>query len=142
MSFQMKPMVLSVAATFGGVAALAGLPIPAAAQQSLDRVEITGSNIRRTDTETVAPVEVITREQIQRTGKPTVAEVLRSIPSNTGGSFRSVVTSCIGGAPRPREIQNPATTVSTRESAMTAMVARDRENPCPRPARRPSPEAP
>jgi iron complex outermembrane receptor protein len=87
MSFQMKPIVLGVAATFGGVAALAGLPIPAAAQQSLDRVEITGSNIRRTDTETVAPVEVITREQIQRTGKPTVAEVLRSIPSNTGGSF-------------------------------------------------------
>jgi len=87
MSFQMKPMVLSVAATFGGVAALAGLPIPAAAQQTLDRVEITGSNIRRTDTETVAPIEIITREQIERTGKPTVAEVLRALPSNTGGSF-------------------------------------------------------
>jgi iron complex outermembrane receptor protein len=87
MSFQLKPIVLSVAATFGGAAVLAGLPTPAAAQQSLDRVEITGSNIRRTDTETVAPVEIITREQISRSGKATVAEVLRAMPANTGGSF-------------------------------------------------------
>jgi iron complex outermembrane receptor protein len=83
----MKPIVLSVAATFGGIAALAGLPAPASAQQSLDRVEVTGSNIRRTDTETVSPVEIITREQIERTGKPTIADVLKSVPSNTGGAF-------------------------------------------------------
>jgi iron complex outermembrane receptor protein len=83
----MKPIVLSVTAAFGGVAALAALPTPAAAQQKFDRVEITGSNIRRTDTETVAPVEIITREQIERTGKPTIADVLKSVPSNTGGAF-------------------------------------------------------
>lgn len=87
MSFQMKPIVLSVAATFGGIAALAALPAPATAQQKFDRVEITGSNIRRTDTETVSPVEIITREQIERTGKPTIADVLKSVPSNTGGAF-------------------------------------------------------
>ena len=60
---------------------------PAPTQQQLERVTITGSNIRRTDQETVAPVEIITREQIERTGRPTVADVLRAIPSNTGGSF-------------------------------------------------------
>lgn len=87
MTFQMKPIALGVAAAFGGLAALATLPAPASAQQRLDRVEITGSNIRRTDTETVAPVEIISREEIERTGKPTVAEVLRSIPSNTGGAY-------------------------------------------------------
>ncbi len=67
--------------------------VPAAAQspqpesQKLERVEITGSNIRRTDTETVAPVSVITREQIERSGAATIAEVLRNVPANTGGSY-------------------------------------------------------
>ncbi|GAP36473.1 TonB-dependent receptor [Piscinibacter sakaiensis] len=69
-----------------------GLAVGAVAQQqqpaqTLERVEITGSNIKRINAETVAPVEVITREQIQRSGQPTIADVLRTLPSNTGGSF-------------------------------------------------------
>ncbi|MEO5670983.1 MAG: hypothetical protein ABIR26_09870, partial [Ramlibacter sp.] len=31
---------------------------------TLQRVEVTGSNIRRTDTETASPVQVITKEDI------------------------------------------------------------------------------
>ena len=53
----------------------------------MQRVEITGSNIKRIDAETVAPVEVITREEIERSGQPTIADVLRNLPANTGGSF-------------------------------------------------------
>ncbi|MDQ6685080.1 MAG: TonB-dependent receptor plug domain-containing protein, partial [Pseudomonadota bacterium] len=53
----------------------------------MQRVEVTGSNIKRVDAESVAPVVVITREEIQRTGQPTVADVLRNLPSNGGGSF-------------------------------------------------------
>jgi iron complex outermembrane recepter protein len=68
-----------------------GFAISAVAQQQqsqqLEKVEITGSNIKRIATETVAPLEIITREQIQRTGQPTIAEVLRNIPANSGGSF-------------------------------------------------------
>ncbi len=60
---------------------------PPPTPQQLQRVEITGSNIKRVDAEGVAPVQVITREQIERTGQPTVADVLRNIPSNTGGSY-------------------------------------------------------
>lgn len=63
---------------------------PATAQttaERLERVEVTGSNIKRTDTEGVAPVQVITREDIVRSGKATIAEVLRQLPINTGGSF-------------------------------------------------------
>jgi iron complex outermembrane receptor protein len=71
---------------FGGSAMLGSLP--ALAQQApAQRVEITGSNIKRIDAETIAPVEVITREQIERTGQPTVADVLRRVPANSGGSF-------------------------------------------------------
>ncbi len=60
---------------------------PPPTPQQLQRVEITGSNIKRVDAESVAPVEIITREQIQRTGQPTVADVLRNLPANSGGSF-------------------------------------------------------
>ena len=79
-------------ALFGVVSAGLTLSIaPAFAQQPapqrLERIEVTGSNIKRVDTETVAPVEVITREEILRSGRPNIAEVLRNIPSNSGGSF-------------------------------------------------------
>jgi iron complex outermembrane receptor protein len=60
--------------------------------QRVEKIEVTGSNIKRVDTETVAPVEVITREQIERSGQATVSEVLRNIPSNTGGSFSETFT--------------------------------------------------
>ncbi len=92
MLFRVKPMVHGLALAFGGLAvvgttAYAQQTPPAQTQQQLERITITGSNIRRTDQETVAPVEIITREQIERSGRPTVADVLRTIPANTGGSF-------------------------------------------------------
>ena len=67
--------------------------------QRVEKIEVTGSNIKRVDQETVAPVEIITRDQIERTGQATVAEVLRNIPSNTGGSFgESFANSFASGA--------------------------------------------
>ncbi|MCE9659976.1 MAG: TonB-dependent receptor [Burkholderiales bacterium] len=53
----------------------------------MQRVEITGSNIKRIDAETVAPVEVITRQDIERSGQPTIADVLRNLPANSGNSY-------------------------------------------------------
>jgi iron complex outermembrane receptor protein len=88
-----KPIVHGMALAFGGLALVGGVPEPVYAQGTvLERATITGSNIRRTDQESVAPVEIITREQIERTGLPTVAEVIRSIPSNLGGSFSESFT--------------------------------------------------
>lgn len=57
----------------------------APASRTLDAVQVTGSNIKRTDTETANPVQVIDREQIAASGKQTTAELLRSISANTGG---------------------------------------------------------
>lgn len=76
---QKKQLAVAIAATF--VATGVAYAQPA---QKVEKVEITGSNIKRTDAETVAPVDIITREDIERSGKQTVAEVLRSIPQNTG----------------------------------------------------------
>jgi len=49
--------------------------------QQLERVEVVGSAIKRTNVEGVSPVEVLSRKQIERTGATSVNELLRSIPS-------------------------------------------------------------
>src|ERR1700712_5279821 len=56
------------------------------ASQSLERVEITGSNIRRTDTETASPVQVITKRDIDQAAKGTVAEYLQTLTADGQGS--------------------------------------------------------
>jgi iron complex outermembrane recepter protein len=60
--------------------------------QKIEKIEVTGSNIKRVDTETVSPVQIITREDIEKTGKLTIGEVLRDIPSNVGNSFNETFT--------------------------------------------------
>jgi iron complex outermembrane receptor protein len=85
----------------GAGVALTVVTTAAHAQQAqrVEKIEVTGSNIKRVDQETVAPIEIITRDQIERTGQATVAEVLRNIPSNTGGSFgESFANSFASGA--------------------------------------------
>jgi len=64
---------------FGGSLAIGALP--ALAQDSGQRVEITGSAIKRINAEGPAPVEVVTRKEIARTGATSINELIRSIPS-------------------------------------------------------------
>lgn len=93
MAFQLTALQTAVLAAIGGGFAVAA--VPAGAQttpERLERVEITGSNIKRTDIETVAPVQVITRKEIERTGQATVAELLRSISANAGQSYNETFT--------------------------------------------------
>ncbi|MBV6322884.1 TonB-dependent receptor plug domain-containing protein [Duganella violaceipulchra] len=47
-------------------------------EPKLQRVEITGSSIKRTDNEAAASVQVLTRDDIERTGKHTILDLLRS----------------------------------------------------------------
>ena len=84
-----KTLPSALVQALGAGVAVSVIVTAAHAQQAqrVEKIEVTGSNIKRVDQETVAPVEIITREQIERTGQATVAEVLRNIPSNTGGSF-------------------------------------------------------
>ncbi len=56
-------------------------PSALAQDSSVQRVEITGSAIKRTSAEGPAPVEVITRAEIARTGAASVNELIRAIPS-------------------------------------------------------------
>ncbi|MFZ2653272.1 MAG: TonB-dependent receptor [Burkholderiaceae bacterium] len=72
---------------------------PTFAQQQLDRVEITGSSIRRIESETALPVTVITREEISRSGATTAAELLDRLSMNNGGGYNQSLA--IGDAQRP-----------------------------------------
>ena len=74
------------------VTPLAFAQAPAPAPQKVEKIEVTGSNIKRIDAETPAPVQIITREDIEKTGKLTIGEVLRDLPGNTGNSFNETFT--------------------------------------------------
>ena len=78
----------SLLIAFSGTAALVSAPTFAQQQtQELQRVTVTGSNIKRTDTETASPVQVLTREDIEKTGKQSISEVLRGITADGVGSI-------------------------------------------------------
>ncbi|WP_369939453.1 TonB-dependent receptor [Xanthomonas medicagonis] len=77
------------ASVAGVLAATAAVPAAFAqeAATNLDRITVTGSNIPRTNTETPSPVQVVTRQEIDRTGKTTVAEYLQTLTSDGAGSI-------------------------------------------------------
>jgi iron complex outermembrane receptor protein len=91
MSFKMKSMPLAIASAIAtGALSMAAIS-PALAQTTAEpapqRVVVTGSLISRTDTETAAPVQVITAQDIQRSGKTSVAELLSDLASNGQGTL-------------------------------------------------------
>ncbi len=83
MAFQRRKVAVGVACALG---ITGGLALTPATAQDI-RVEVTGSNIKRVDTEGPAPVTVLTREDIEQRGQTTVAEVLRSLPQAGGFTF-------------------------------------------------------
>ncbi|RPE75902.1 TonB-dependent receptor plug domain-containing protein [Vulcaniibacterium tengchongense] len=54
---------------------------------TLDRIEVTGSRIKRADIEGALPITTISREEIELSGRSTVADVLQSATFNSFGSF-------------------------------------------------------
>ncbi len=57
-------------------------------EKKVERIEVTGSHIRRINTETASPVQTVTRKDIERTGYTSVADVLRDTGVNSFGSTR------------------------------------------------------
>jgi iron complex outermembrane receptor protein len=60
-------------------------PLP---EEWRERIEVTGSHIRRVDFESPAVVQVITRDDIARSGAIGLAELLRELPAMAGGSVQ------------------------------------------------------
>ena len=70
--------------------ALAGGALPAFAQDI--RIDVTGSNIRRVEGESALPVQVITRDEIERTGAQSVPELLQYISANASAGATNLTT--------------------------------------------------
>jgi iron complex outermembrane receptor protein len=67
--------------------------------KKVERIEVTGSHIRRIDGEGAAPVKTITRKEIEKTGYNSVADVLRDTTVNSfGGGKESSGSSTAGNA--------------------------------------------
>ncbi|MBS1964032.1 MAG: TonB-dependent receptor [Bdellovibrionales bacterium] len=69
---------------------------PASAERG-ERIEVTGSRIKRIDTEGVSPVTTITRKDIEKSGYNSVSDVLRESTSNSFGSMREASGSNAAG---------------------------------------------
>ena len=60
---------------------------PAADQaKTLDRIEVTGSRIRRVDAENASPVVTIDRAAIEKTGKLTIGDLVQELPNIAGAA--------------------------------------------------------
>ena len=92
MSPKVKHKVLPLAvAQLIAAGAFSGLTAtPALAQMGatpIERITVTGTNIRRADAETPSEVQVITKEQMIQQGFTSVSEVLRNLTANSNGTL-------------------------------------------------------
>ena len=83
--FKRTKVSAGVLLALGGVIAVTSLPVVA---QDAQRVEVTGSRIKRADAEGALPVTVISREQLEASGSATIAEFVRTLTFASFGNFR------------------------------------------------------
>ncbi|WP_374358043.1 TonB-dependent receptor plug domain-containing protein, partial [Chitinimonas sp.] len=79
----MKLTKIALAVALLGTAA----HVAAADEQKVQKIEVTGSNIKRTATETASPIQVIRAEEIRKSGVTTVAELLKLVPALSSGGL-------------------------------------------------------
>ncbi len=95
-------LVGAMSAAMGGLL-ISGLAsaqtTPAPEAQKLERIEITGSSIKRIEGESALPVTIIRRADIDRTGATSVADLLDKVSSNNGGGYN--IAEALGDAARP-----------------------------------------
>lgn len=66
-------------------------------QQQVERIEVTGSHIKRVDLEGSQPIQTLDQKYFEQTGYNSVGDILRDLTSNSFGSFREVSGSNTAG---------------------------------------------
>ncbi|MEY8875158.1 MAG: TonB-dependent receptor plug domain-containing protein [Leptothrix sp. (in: b-proteobacteria)] len=91
MTKTMKQPGLRLAALLcaGGISSLGVCAEAVDGAAPLERVEITGSSIRRIASENALPVQVIRRDAIERSGATSVVDLLQRLPAVQGGTGES-----------------------------------------------------
>jgi iron complex outermembrane receptor protein len=103
MNLKLKSMPMAILQVVASGALSAAVVFPASAQQGetadVQRVVVTGSYISRADKETPSPVQVITADDLKKTGYTSVSEALRDITANGNGTIsQSFNRAFAGGA--------------------------------------------
>ena len=79
-----RTTTLGLALAHAGIAMTVASGAAVAQQaQKIEKIEVTGSNIKRLEGEGALPVTVITRQDIERSGATSVEEIMRRVSSNT-----------------------------------------------------------
>jgi iron complex outermembrane recepter protein len=95
-TMKLKPSVVMVAATLGPLFALPAMAAGQAADTDapkIERVIVTGSQIKRIDGETALPVQILKREDIDRIGASSTEELVKQLSSlSSNGSVTTVAT--------------------------------------------------
>jgi len=93
-------------------AGTAAAPAKPGKQQFGEEIVVTGSRIRRKDLTTPAPVAVLTKEQIQSSGKVSLGDFLQSLPEQ-GNAYNTTVNNSGSGTTRIdlRGLGNPQRTL-------------------------------
>jgi iron complex outermembrane receptor protein len=88
-----------------GAGAAAAISVPAFAAEdesaeSVERIEVTGSRIKRADMEGANPVQVITRQDLVASGISNMGDILQEIPSVAGAGTNTAINNGGSGAIR------------------------------------------
>jgi iron complex outermembrane receptor protein len=84
---QKKVLVQAISLALAYAALHASAMAQEVTQGPIQRVEVTGSSIKRASVETASPIQVITRDDIAKSGKGTVAEYLQTLTADGAGSL-------------------------------------------------------
>ena len=66
--------------------------------ENIQKVEVTGSSIKRAEAETISVIQTLTRKDIEQTGKASIADVVRSISADNNGSISGSFTNGFAGS--------------------------------------------
>jgi len=79
-----KETILSRSVRLMFMAGLGVAALPVMAEENIQRVEITGSAVKRVAVEGALPVQTLSKAQIEQTGATTVADLVATLPSMQG----------------------------------------------------------
>ncbi len=98
MNFKLNKLQTALLCAVGSSLAAVASPAFSQSAETLERVEVTGSNIKRTDIEGVSPVQILNRQDIERSGQPTTADLIRTISANSQSLNETFTNSFSPGA--------------------------------------------
>lgn len=95
-----KAVRLAIAFGAASTAAFSASSFAAEGAEKVERIEVTGSRIKRTDMEGANPVQIISRDDLVASGIGNVGDILQEIPSVAGAGTNTAVNNGGSGAVR------------------------------------------